>query len=65
MSSILLQVAGMAPDDCSLSGLCALLRPEPPIPAGVMYAAVGLIALGIWGYLRSRGRNTEHVTRDT
>lgn len=54
MPIILLQVAGMAPDDCSLSGLCALLRPEPPIAPGVMYTALGLIALGIWGYWRSR-----------
>ena len=54
MPFILLQAAGMAPDDCSLSGLCALLGPEPPVPPGVMYAAVGLVALGIWGYRRSR-----------
>jgi hypothetical protein len=54
MPIILMQAAGMAPDDCSLSGLCALLGPEPPIPSGVMYAAVGLVALGVFGYVRHR-----------
>ena len=53
----LVQAAGMVPDDCSLSGICALLRPESPIPSGVMYVAVGLVTFGIWGYLRSRTRN--------
>jgi hypothetical protein len=54
MPHLLMQAAGMAPDDCSLSGLCALLRPEPAIPPGIMYVAVGLVAIGLWGYRRSR-----------
>ena len=58
MLTILLQVAGMVPEDCSLSGICALLKPEPLVAPGVMYAAVGLVALGLFGYLRLRDRQT-------
>jgi hypothetical protein len=54
MPSILMQAAGMMPDDCALSGICALLRPEPAVDPGVMYLAVGLVVLGAWGIRRSR-----------
>jgi hypothetical protein len=54
MLSILIQAAGMVPEDCALTGLCGLLEPKPPVAPGVMYAAVGLILLGAYGMMRHR-----------
>ena len=61
MLSILMQAAGMVPEDCSLSGICALLKPEPLVAPGVMYAAVGLVALGVFGYVRQREQRTTNA----
>lgn len=43
------------PDDCSVSGLCGMGKGEPPIPSGILFIAIGLVAAGIIG-LRHRGR---------
>lgn len=59
MPYMLLQAAGMVPDECSLSGLCAAFRPEPLVPPGVMYTAVALILVGAYGYQRQRDRRSE------
>ena len=47
MTLYLLQVVG--PDDCILSGLCGLTRQSWGPPSGVMFTAVGLVALGVLG----------------
>jgi hypothetical protein len=57
MIPILLQASGIAPDDCILTGLCGLIQPERPVAPGVMYAAVGLVLFGFFGYLRQRDRS--------
>ena len=50
MTFYLLQVVG--PNDCILSGLCGLTPPQWGPPSGLMFTAVGLVALGVLG-LRS------------
>jgi len=54
MMAMLFQVVG--PNDCILSGLCGLTQPQWGPPSGVMFTAVGLVALGVLG-LRSLRRN--------
>ncbi len=46
---------GAAPGQCGVLGLCGLFQPERPVPTGVLFVAVGLVAFGIWG-LRARRR---------
>jgi hypothetical protein len=50
----LLAQAG-TPGDCILTGLCNVV-PEagPPVPAGVMYLAVGMVIAGTIGWRRAR-----------
>lgn len=50
----LLASQGMTPGDCVLTGLCGLLAPERPVAPGVMYVAVGLVGIGVWGLRRAR-----------
>ncbi len=45
-------VAG--PGQCGVLGLCGLLQPDPPVPPGVLFVAVGLVAFGVWGLRRRR-----------
>jgi hypothetical protein len=51
--SILAQAG--TPGDCILTGLCNVV-PEaaPPVPAGVMYLAVGMVIAGTIGWRRAR-----------
>lgn len=55
--SLFLQQAA-SPDQCFLTGLCGLVAPHRPVAPGVMFVAVGLVSVGIWG-LRRRSRPTE------
>ena len=55
MMFAILQVVG--PNDCILSGLCGLTPPAWGPPSGVMFTAIGLVALGVIG-LRSLRRNS-------
>jgi len=48
----LLQVVG--PNDCILSGLCGITPQVFGLPSGIMFAAVGLVAVGILGLRASR-----------
>ena len=48
----LLQVVG--PNDCVLSGLCGITQQVLGPPSGIMFAAVGLVAVGILGLRASR-----------
>ncbi len=54
--TLLLQQA-TSPDQCILTGLCGLVAPYRPVAPGVMFVAVGLVSVGLWG-LRRRGRPT-------
>lgn len=54
MMAMLFQVVG--PSDCILSGLCGLTQSRWGPPSGLMFTAVGLVALGVIG-LRSLRRN--------
>jgi hypothetical protein len=65
MLTLLFQTTGIAPDDCILTGLCGLVRPERPVAPGVMYAAVGLTLLGVFGYLRQRDRRSAIGDQDS
>lgn len=47
MPLFLLQVIG--PSDCILSGLCGAGPVQAGLPSGVMFMAVGLVALGVLG----------------
>jgi hypothetical protein len=47
MPLFLLQVVG--PTDCILSGLCGAGPVRAGLPSGVMFTAVGLVALGMIG----------------
>ena len=49
----LLLVQQAAPGDCMLTGLCGILQPQRAVASGVMFVAVGLVAMGVWG-LRTR-----------
>jgi hypothetical protein len=55
----LLAQAG-TPGDCILTGLCNVV-PEagPPVPAGVMYLAVGMVVAGTIGWRRARREQPE------
>jgi hypothetical protein len=50
----LLQVIG--PNDCVLSGLCGLTPRVFGPPSGLMFTALGLVAIGILGLRASRRR---------
>lgn len=54
---ILLQSQALGPEACILSGLCAAPDAGPRIPSGIMFVAVGLVALGVWGVRRGRKRS--------
>ncbi len=43
-----------APGQCGVLGLCGLLQAERPVPTGVLFVAVGLVAFGVWGLRRRR-----------
>lgn len=55
---LLLQAQALGPEACILSGLCSAPDAGPRIPSGIMFAAVGLVALGVWG-LRGRREQWE------
>lgn len=53
--SVLFQVAGTQPLDCIATGLCGAGVVEAnPVPSGLMFVAVGLVALGVSGLARIR-----------
>lgn len=55
----LLAQAG-TPGDCILSGLCGVVpAAAPPVPAGVMYLAVGMVIAGTIGWRRARRQQPE------
>jgi len=56
VSGLFLQAQALGPEACILSGLCAAPDGGSPIPSGVMFAAVGLVALGVWRWRRVRAR---------
>jgi MYXO-CTERM domain-containing protein len=35
------------PESCVLTGLCGVVRLAPPVPPGVLFVAVGLVAAGV------------------
>lgn len=43
------------PGDVCLTGLCGLVQPFRPVPPGVFFLAIGIIALGIVGLKRRAG----------
>ncbi len=47
---------GSAPGQCGVLGLCGLLKPERPVASGLLFVAVGMVALGVWGLRRRRER---------
>jgi len=49
---LLLQIPG--PPDCALMGTCGAVVPPPGPPSGLMYLAVGLVGVGIFGLWRYR-----------
>jgi hypothetical protein len=48
----LLQVVG--PNDCLLSGLCGISQRAYGPPSGIMFTALGLIAVGVLGLRATR-----------
>ncbi len=52
LPGLLLQVGTLTPADCAMTGLCGLAAPERPVASGLLFLAVGLIALGIRGLRR-------------
>jgi hypothetical protein len=53
IATLLLAVQQPMPEACLLSGLCNLVQPPPPVAPGVLFVAVGLVWVGLWG-LRQR-----------
>lgn len=51
-SVFLLQVVG--PSDCLLSGLCGVTPQVFGPPSGIMFAAIGLVAIGVIGLRAAR-----------
>lgn len=58
LAARLAQVTTGTPTDCALNGLCALASPERPVPSGLLFVAVGLVALGWRGLLVFRRRSS-------
>lgn len=55
LSIVLLAVVQSSlPESCVLTGLCSVPSIPPPVPSGVLFVAVGLIAVGAVGYRRRR-----------
>jgi hypothetical protein len=54
---LLLLGATFAPGDCLLTGLCGLRIPEPGLPSGIMFVALGLVLGGALGLHRNRRRD--------
>jgi hypothetical protein len=52
--SILFAAQQPLPEACILSGLCNLVQPAPPVAPGVLFVAVGLVSVGVWGLRRRR-----------
>lgn len=52
--SVLLAAQQPLPEACLLSGLCNLVQPAPPVAPGVLFVAVGLVSVGVWGLRRRR-----------
>lgn len=46
----------ITPGDCVLTGLCGVVDRVTGPHSGVMFLAVGLVALGVWGWWRTRRR---------
>jgi hypothetical protein len=49
LAAVLLQL----PADCIFTGLCGVKTAVTPVPSGVLFVAIGLVALGLFG-LRAR-----------
>lgn len=52
LPGLLLQVGTMTQADCALTGLCGLAVPTRPVASGILFLAVGLVALGVRGLRR-------------
>lgn len=57
LTVLLLQVLG--PESCMLTGLCAAPEAAPPVPSGVMFTAIGLVAAGLVGLRIERRRRRQ------
>lgn len=53
---LLLAVQGPLPESCLLTGLCNLVQPAPPVAPGLLFAAVGMVWVGVWGLRRRLAR---------
>lgn len=53
---MLAALQALAANDCLLSGLCLVRNTGPAGASGVMFMAVGLVALGVLGLRRRPGR---------
>lgn len=56
--ALLLQSQALGPESCILTGLCPAATSGSPIPSGVMFTAVGLVAFGIWQWRERRPGDT-------
>jgi len=54
---LLLLIQSFTPGDCIFTGLCGVRSPEPGLPSGVMFLALGLALGGVAGLRRARRRD--------
>ena len=52
----LLAAQASLPESCVLTGLCNLVQPAPLVAPGVLFTAVGMVWVGIWGLRRRPAR---------
>jgi hypothetical protein len=45
-----------APGDCLITGLCGITSRVSPVASGVMFLALGLVAVGVWRIRAARRR---------
>ena len=58
---LLAQVGTATAADCALTGLCGLVEADRTVLPGIMFVAVGLVALGVAGLLTARQRRRSRV----
>ena len=44
----------VVPGDCLITGLCGITSRVSPVASGVMFLALGLVAIGVWRIRRRR-----------
>ncbi len=54
LAPLLLLAQQPTPEACLLSGLCNLVQAPPPVAPGVLFVALGLVAVGSWSLRRRR-----------